>query len=68
MKTFAVRAHWDADAAVWWADSDDIPGLTIEAGTLAKLEDDVLAIAPELLKLNLGFDETFKVDWIKEPA
>ncbi len=68
MKTFDVRAHWDADAGVWWADSDEIPGLAVEAATIKQLEDNVLAIAPELLKLNLGFDETFGVNWIKEPA
>jgi hypothetical protein len=68
MKTFAVRTHWDVDAGVWWADSDEIPGLAVEARTIEQLEDDVLAIAPELLRLNLGFDEAFKVDWIKEAA
>jgi hypothetical protein len=35
---------------------------------MEQLEENVLAIAPELLKTNLGFDDAFKVDWIKEPA
>ncbi len=33
MEAFKVRAHWDADARVWWAESDDVPGLVAEAET-----------------------------------
>jgi len=51
-KEFIVQAHWDADAKVWWADSDDIPGLVTEAETFDALVERVVAIAPELLSLN----------------
>jgi len=42
----------DAEAGVWWAVSDDKPGLVSEAGTLKDLIERIRAIAPELLALN----------------
>jgi len=68
MKTFDVKAHWDADAGVWWADSDEIPGLATEAETFQKLDENVRVIAPELLRLNLGFEEIFDIKLVEEPA
>jgi hypothetical protein len=68
MKTFDVCAHWDADAQVWWAESDHIPGLATEATTLEQLEGNVLAIAPDLLKLNLGFDEAFGINLVRDAS
>jgi len=51
-KPLRVRATWDAEAEVWVAESDDIPGLMTEAPTpadlLRKLED----IIPVLLEEN----------------
>jgi predicted RNase H-like HicB family nuclease len=32
-----VRASWDAQASVWVAESDDVPGLITEAGDLEAL-------------------------------
>jgi len=49
---FEVRAHWDADAGVWWAESDDIPGLVTEAKTFEDLVSNVCALIPDLLELN----------------
>jgi predicted RNase H-like HicB family nuclease len=46
---FDLTAHWDPDARVWWAESPHIPGLATEAGTLEKLEGNVLDVAPELV-------------------
>ena len=35
--TYTVKAEWDADASVWVATSDDVPGLVTEAATLERL-------------------------------
>ena len=47
-----IQAHYDPDAGVWWADSDDLPGLVSEAPTLDALVDRVAAVVPELLAAN----------------
>ena len=51
-KVFKVQAHWDEDTHVWWAESDDIPGLVAQADTFEELVDVVHGLAPELLELN----------------
>ena len=52
MRTYEVRAHWDGDAGVWWAESDDVPGLVAEARSHDALIDDLRHLVPELLMLN----------------
>lgn len=47
-----VRAHWDADARVWVALSDDVPGLVAEAASLDELFSELQTLIPELLTLN----------------
>ena len=54
MKTYEVRAHWDAEAGVWWAESDDVPGLVAEAETLEQLVAELRSLVPELLETNEG--------------
>lgn len=49
---YHVAAEWDAEAQVWVATSEDVPGLVAEAGTLEALLDDLRALIPELLELN----------------
>lgn len=49
---YHVKAEWDAEAGVWVAASDDVPGLVAEAATLEGLLDDIRALVPELLALN----------------
>ncbi|GEM_PF-6029946 len=44
-----VRAHWDADAKVFSATSDDFPGLVTEAATSNEIIDMVLDAAALLL-------------------
>jgi hypothetical protein len=51
--TFFVRASWDAQAEVWVSETD-IPGLVIEADSLAEFEQLIFALAPDLLNDNLG--------------
>ena len=38
MKEYQVKAHWDEDAKVWWSESDEVPGLCVEALTFEELE------------------------------
>ncbi len=44
-----VHATFDVEAGVWWAESDDLPGLVSEAPTLEGLIDRVTAVAADLL-------------------
>ena len=51
-QTIIVRALWDAEASVWVATSEDVPGLVAEAETWEALRDTVLVRIGELLTLN----------------
>lgn len=50
-KQYYVAARWDAEASVWLSDSN-IPGLVIEADTLAEFERLMDELAPEMLAAN----------------
>ena len=47
-----VNLTWDAEAKVYVATSDDIPGLVLESGSFDALVERVRFAVPELLKLN----------------
>jgi len=49
---FNVQVTWDAQAEMWVADSDDIPGLAAEAPDDKSLWEKLEALIPELLALN----------------
>jgi predicted RNase H-like HicB family nuclease len=66
MDVYLVRAHWDDEAKVWWAESDDVPGLASEAPSFEQLDENVRAIAPELLALNKGVKGTFRINLMRE--
>ncbi|HEV7228002.1 DUF1902 domain-containing protein [Brevundimonas sp.] len=53
---FYVKALWDADASVWFSETD-IPGLVLQTETLAEFEDLIRHFAPDLLASNLGIHE-----------
>ena len=55
-KIFFIRAEWDAEAAVWVASSDDVPGLVTEAETLDALSAKLEIMVPELLDAN-GYED-----------
>ena len=46
-----IKATFDPEAGVWWAHSDDVPGLVSEAATLDALIDRVSLVAGELLSM-----------------
>lgn len=52
MPEYTVNLSWDADAGVWVATSDSIPGLVLESGSLDALIERVRFAVPELLELN----------------
>ncbi len=49
---YEVNFTWDDEANVWIAQSDDIPGLVLEGGSLDALFERVRFAAPELIELN----------------
>jgi predicted RNase H-like HicB family nuclease len=49
---YRVNFTWDDEANVWIAQSDDIPGLVLEGGSLDALFERVRFAAPELIELN----------------
>jgi hypothetical protein len=46
-----IEAHWDAEASVWIATSNDVPGLVVEADTWPAMIQEVRLVLPELLEL-----------------
>lgn len=54
MESFKVLAHWDPEAGVWWAESNDIKGLVAEAETMESLVLELRQIVPESMHLNHG--------------
>ena len=49
--SYYVKALWDPEVSVWTSESD-IPGLVIEAETLAEFESLMSELAPEMLAAN----------------
>ena len=47
-----VSATWDAEAKVWIAESDSVPGLATGADTLEELVEKLKVAIPELLAEN----------------
>jgi predicted RNase H-like HicB family nuclease len=47
-----VSATWDAEAKVWIAESDQVPGLATGADTLEELVEKLKVAIPELLAEN----------------
>ena len=59
---YFIRAEWDAEAAVWVATSNDVPGLATEADTLEALAAKLRTLVPELLALN-GEPASEEISW-----
>ncbi len=52
MHAVIVEAQWDAEAKVWVATSDDVPGLATEAETMDALMSKLEVMIPELMAEN----------------
>ncbi|MCA6247668.1 MAG: DUF1902 domain-containing protein [Phenylobacterium sp.] len=50
-QSYYVKASWDPEASVWISETD-IPGMVIEADTLAEFEAAMVELAPEMLAAN----------------
>jgi len=50
--TYRIQADWDPEACVWYASSDDVPGLATEAETIELLTQKLRVMIPELLAAN----------------
>ena len=59
-----VLAHWDPEARVWVAESDDVPGLITEADTVEQLLQRLQVLVPELLELNEEADGDVPVELV----
>jgi predicted RNase H-like HicB family nuclease len=49
---YKVESFWDAEANVWVATSEDVPGLVTEAETIEALMQKLRGMIPELVMLN----------------
>lgn len=54
-QSYYVKASWDPEASVWISETD-IPGLVIEADTLAEFEAAMVELAPEMLAANQSLE------------
>lgn len=52
MNSIIVKAEWDAEASVWVAFSDDVPGLAAESASLELLRPKVLSMIADLIEAN----------------
>ena len=49
-----VKLVWDSEAAIWYTETDDIPGLVLHSPSFDGLVERVCLVAPELLEENLN--------------
>ena len=63
---YTIKFIWDADAAVWIATSDDVPGLVLESGSFDALVERVKLAVPELVALNGQKAPDFRLAYITE--
>lgn len=55
---YYVHAEWDAEALVWVASSESVPGLATEAATTEELLAKLRLMIPELLAANGAIHDT----------
>ena len=51
-RSITIDARWDAEASVWIATSNDVPGLVVEADTWPTMIQEVRLVLPDLLELS----------------
>ena len=61
-----VRAVWDAEAGVWVAESEDVPGLVTEADSVEALEAKLPGLIQDLLEDENGSEVELPVQIIAE--
>ena len=50
-----VKLIWDSEAAVWYTETDDVPGLVLHAPSFDQLVERVRLVSPDLLEENLNY-------------
>ena len=50
-----VKLVWDNETNRWYTETDDVPGLILEAPSFDDLVDKVRLAAPEMLELNCDY-------------
>jgi len=64
---YKINLLWDAEAAVWVAQSEDIPGLVLESGSFDALLERLRYAVPEILELNgIKNDESVNICYFSE--
>lgn len=63
---YIINFTWDAEAGVWTATSDDIPGLVLESGSFDALLERTRFAVPELLALNSPESRPFSLTFRSE--
>ena len=61
-----IMFHWDSEAAVWIATSEDVPGLVLESGSFDALIEKVRVAVPELLSLNNSKADIIDLTFLSE--
>ena len=61
-----IKLTWDADACVWIAESEDIPGLVLESGSFDALIERLRFAVPELLQFNGIQNTPLQLNFISE--
>ena len=51
-RDITIQARWDAEARVWLATSEHLPGLVVEAESWPTMIEEVSLVVPELLELS----------------
>jgi predicted RNase H-like HicB family nuclease len=65
-RLIVVWAVWDAEAGVWVAESEDVPGLVTEADSIEALEAKLPGLIQDLLEDENGSDVELPVQIIAE--
>jgi len=50
-----VKLIWDNEAAVWYTETDDVPGLVLHAPSFDELVQRVRLVSSDLLEENLNY-------------
>jgi Domain of unknown function (DUF1902) len=53
MTAYKVRAHWDENDSIWWAECSEYHGIVAEAATVESLLDAIQRTFPDLVDLDL---------------
>ncbi len=63
---YRIDIRWDEEADVWYATSDDVPGLVLESGSFDALLERVRFTVPELLELNRNTHKEMMLNFVSE--